>query len=79
MKNEVLYVLLNEYADYEPAFISTSITCGRFGMRENPMYINKVVARFLLFSKSVSIIETELFFCVETHFFMTKMKTFYFF
>jgi putative intracellular protease/amidase len=44
MKNEILFVLLNEYADYEPAYISGSINCGRTGLKEKPLYVNKVVA-----------------------------------
>lgn len=66
MKNEVLYVLLNEYADYEPAFISTSITCGRFGMRENPMYINKVVAPTMDLVRSCGGFHTQPDYSFET-------------
>ncbi len=44
MKNEVLYVLLDNYADHEPVFLATAITCGEKGMRKNPKYVNKVVA-----------------------------------
>ena len=44
MKNEVLFVLLNDYADYEPAYISGSINCDKFGMKQNPKYVTKVVA-----------------------------------
>lgn len=44
MKNEVLFVLLNDYADYEPAYISGSINCDKFGKKTNPKYITKVVA-----------------------------------
>ena len=44
MKNEVLFVLLNDYADYEPAYISGSINCDKFGKKTSPKYITKVVA-----------------------------------
>ena len=44
MKNEVLFVLLNDYADYEPAYISGSINCDKFGKKANPKYVTKVVA-----------------------------------
>ena len=27
MKNEVLYLLLNNYADHEPVFLSSAIAC----------------------------------------------------
>ncbi len=44
MKNELLYVLLENYADYEPAYIASNVNCDRFGLRRNPPYENKVVA-----------------------------------
>lgn len=43
MKNEILYVLLNEYADHEPAFLAAAINCDERAIRTNPKYINKVV------------------------------------
>ena len=44
MKNEVLYLLLDKYADHEPVFLATAINCGERGMKENPKYLNKTVA-----------------------------------
>lgn len=44
MKNEILYVLLNEYAEHEPAFLAEAINCDERAIRNNPRYINKVVA-----------------------------------
>ena len=44
MKNEVLYLLLNNYADHEPVFLSSAIACDERCMKENPQYMNKVVA-----------------------------------
>ncbi len=44
MKNEVLYVVLNEYADHEPAFLAEAINCNELTIKENPKYINKIVA-----------------------------------
>lgn len=44
MKNEVLYLLLDNYADHEPVFLATAISCEERGMKENPKYINKTVA-----------------------------------
>lgn len=44
MKNEIFYVLLNEYADHEPAFLAAAINCDERAVRTNPKYINKVVA-----------------------------------
>ena len=47
MKNEVLYLLLNNYADHEPAFLASAIACDEYSIKENPKYINKVVFRTL--------------------------------
>ncbi len=44
MKNEILYLLLDNYADHEPVFLAATINCDEKGMREFPKYSNKVVA-----------------------------------
>ena len=44
MKNEVLYVLLNNYADHEAVFLASAIACDEHGIKANPKYVNKVVA-----------------------------------
>lgn len=44
MKNEVLYLLLNNYADHEPVFLASAIACDERCMKEHPKYINKTVA-----------------------------------
>lgn len=44
MKNEVLYLLLNNYADHESVFLASAIACDEYNIKENPKYINKVVA-----------------------------------
>lgn len=44
MKNEVLYLLLNNYADHEPVFLASAIACDERCIKEHPKYINKVVA-----------------------------------
>ena len=41
---EILYVLLNNYADHEMAFLSQAINAGEMGLREHPKYVNKIVA-----------------------------------
>ena len=35
MKNEVLYLLLNNYADHEPAFLASAIACDEYSIKEN--------------------------------------------
>ena len=44
MKNEVLYLLLNNYADHEPVFLASAIACDERCIKENPKYMNKIVA-----------------------------------
>lgn len=44
MQNEVLYLLLNNYADHEPVFLASAIACDQRAIKENPKYLNKVVA-----------------------------------
>ncbi len=44
MRNEVLYLLLNDYADHEPVFLAGAIANDAVAKRQNPKYINKVVA-----------------------------------
>ena len=36
--------MLNNYADHEPAFLASAIACDKYSIKENPKYINKVVA-----------------------------------
>lgn len=44
MKNEVLFLLLDNYADHESVFITAAINCEETKMRENPKYVVKTVA-----------------------------------
>ena len=36
MKNEVLYLLLNNYADHEPVFLASAIACDKRCKRKAP-------------------------------------------
>ena len=47
MKNEILYLLLDSYADNESVFLAEAINCDENGIRKKPQYINKVVAQTL--------------------------------
>ena len=47
MKNEILYVLLGNYADHEMPFLAQSINAEETGMRAHPKYVNKIVASSL--------------------------------
>ncbi len=44
MNNEILYILLPDYAAHEVVFLSQAIASDEFALKENPKYINKVVA-----------------------------------
>lgn len=44
MSNEILYILLPDYAAHEAVYLSQAIASDDFSMKENPKYVNKVVA-----------------------------------
>lgn len=44
MSNEILYILLPDYAEHEAVYLSQVISADDFTMKENPKYINKVVS-----------------------------------
>lgn len=53
MNKEVLYVLLPDYAAHEMVYLSEAIASDEFALRENPKYVNKVVAPTLEPVKSI--------------------------
>ncbi len=42
--NEVLFLLLDDYADHEPAFLSEALRCDERAVKTAPKYLNKTVA-----------------------------------
>lgn len=44
MSNEILYVLLPDYAAHEAVYLSQAIASDEYALKENPRYINKVVS-----------------------------------
>ncbi len=44
MNNEILYILLPDYAAHEAVYISQAVASDEFALKENPKYVNKVVA-----------------------------------
>ncbi len=44
MNNEILYILLPDYAAHEIVFLSQAIASDEFALKEAPKYINKIVA-----------------------------------
>ena len=44
MSKEILYILLPDYAAHEVVYLSQAIASDEYALKENPKYINKVVA-----------------------------------
>jgi hypothetical protein len=44
MSNEILYILLPDYAAHEAVFLSQAIASDEYAMKKNPKYLNKVVS-----------------------------------
>ena len=44
MSNEVLYILLPDYAAHEAVYLSQAIASDEQSLKETPKYVNKVVA-----------------------------------
>lgn len=44
MRNEILYILLPDYAAHEIVYLSQAIASDEYALKENPKYVNKVVA-----------------------------------
>ena len=53
MNNEVLYILLPDYASHEALYLSHAIASDEFALKEAPKYVNKVVAPTLEPVKSI--------------------------
>lgn len=44
MSNEILYILLSDYAAHEVVYLSQAVASDEYALKENPKYVNKVVA-----------------------------------
>lgn len=44
MNNEILFLLLPDYAAHEAVYLAQAVTCDDYALKENPKYVNKVVA-----------------------------------
>lgn len=53
MNNEILYILLPDYAAHETVYLSEAIASDEFALKEKPKYVNKVVAPTLEPVKSI--------------------------
>ncbi len=66
MNNEILYILLPDYAAHETVYISQAIASDEFALKENPKYVNKVVAPTLEPVKSIGGFRTLPDYSLET-------------
>ena len=53
MNNEILYILLPDYAAHESVYLSQAIASDEFALKKNPKYVNKIVAPTLDPVKSI--------------------------
>ncbi len=53
MTNEILYILLPDYAAHEVVYLAQAIASDEYALKENPKYVNKVVAPTLEPIKSI--------------------------
>ena len=53
MSNEILYILLPDFAEHEMVYLAEAIASDEFSLKENPKYINKFVASTLDPIKSI--------------------------
>lgn len=44
MSNEILYILLPDFAAHEIVYLSQAIASDEFALKENPKYVNRIVA-----------------------------------
>lgn len=44
MSNEILYILLPDYAAHEIVYLAQAIASDEYTLKENPKYVNKIVA-----------------------------------
>ena len=66
MNNEILYVLLPDYAAHEAVYLSQAIASDEFAMKEHPKYVNKVVAPTMEPVKSIGGFRTMPDYSFET-------------
>lgn len=44
MSNEILYILLPDFASHEVVYLAQAIASDEYALKENPKYVNKIVA-----------------------------------
>lgn len=44
MNNEILYILLPDFAEHEMVYLAEAVTSDEYALKDNPKYVNKFVA-----------------------------------
>ncbi len=44
MNNEILYILLPDFAEHEMVYLAQAIASDEYALKENPKYVNRIVA-----------------------------------
>lgn len=66
MSNEILYVLLPDYAEHEIVYLAQAIASDEYALKENPKYVNKIVAPTMEPVKSIGGFQTVPDYSFET-------------
>ena len=66
MSNEILYVLLPDYAGHEAVYLAQAVASDEFALKSNPKYVNKVVAPTMEPVKSIGGFHTVPDYSFET-------------
>ena len=66
MSNEILYALLPDYAAHEVVYLAQAVASDEYALKENPRYVNKVVAPTLEPIKSIGGFRTVPDYSFET-------------
>ena len=53
MNNEILYILLPDFAEHEMVYLAQAIASDEYALKENPKYVNKIVAPIMEPIKSI--------------------------
>jgi len=53
MNNEILYILLPDFAEHEMVYLAQAIASDEYALKENPKYVNKIVAPTMKPIKSI--------------------------
>lgn len=54
MNNEILYILLTDFAEHEMVYLAQAIASDEYALKENPKYVNKIVAPTMEPVKSIA-------------------------